>query len=300
MPDWKELVRDRTASLGLPHDSEEEVVSELAAHLEDNYEEGIESGMAACEAERHALAHIPWRRLARKIRSARSNTSEPGRNTMNERAKKLWLPALASLTFTAVLLLVFDKIHAGPLAVRLGHLAMALQLAWFAAMPVIGQTESEEAMMNQRTRSIWLPGFVSLTAASLLMFAEEIVLQHDPSFYFTGISSHPGDLSYGLPRWFYLAWLLVQVPCGALGAFLSRRGGGTAVARMVAGAFPALAIFLLFAVVIPASVLFERNSLVLHHPYRLAFGILIWAGLPAIALMLGAAPFLRPVRPATA
>jgi hypothetical protein len=293
MPDWKELVRQHLSLAGFSSPAEKEVFAELAAHLEDDYEEGIEAGLAACEAERRALARIPWRRLARKIHDAKLYSSEPGRNTMNDRAKKLWLPALASLTLTAVLLLVFDKIHAGPLVVRLGHLAMALQLAWFAALPIAGRTAPEEAMMNQRTRSIWLPGFVSLTAASLLMFAEEILLQHDSSFYFTGISLHPGALALGLPSWFYLVWLLVQLPCGALGAFLSRRGGGTRIARIVAGAFPALAISLLFVVVIPVSVLFERNSFVYHHPYTVAFGILIWVGAPAIALLIGTAPFLK-------
>lgn len=219
---------------------------------------------------------------------------------MRGRTKKLWLPVLASLTFTAALLVVFEKVHARPLVVQLGHLAMALQLAWFAAMPLLGKTAPEEPLMNQRTRSIWLPGFVSLTAASLLMFAEEIVLQHDSSFYFTNISLHPHEVIFGLPGWFYLAWLLLQVPCGALGAFLSRRGGGTRRARIVAGAFPALAILLLCGLAIPVSAFFESNSFVLDHPYPVVLGILVWAGAPAITLLIGAAPFLRPLPRAAA
>ena len=212
---------------------------------------------------------------------------------MNQRTKKLWLPALASMTFTAMLLLVFEKIHARPLVVELGHIAMALQLGWFATMPLLGKTDAEERVMNRRTRSIWLPGFVSLTAVSLVWFAEEIVLDHDASFYFTDLSLRPRHLISGLPFWFYFGWLLTQVLCGALGAFLSRRGGGTCAERMVAGAFPAIVMFGLCAVVIPVSALFEHKSFVLQHPLNFALGILIWAAAPAITLMLGAAPFLK-------
>ena len=212
---------------------------------------------------------------------------------MQQRTRKLWLPVLVSITFTAVLLVAFDRIHAGPLAVGLGHFAIALQLGWFAAMPILGKTKSEEALMNERTRSVWLPGFVSLTAASLFLFAEEFVLTHDPSFYLTDLSLRPQHVVSGLPLWLYCAWLLAQILCGALGAFLSRRGGGTRLARIVAGAFPALTMFLLFALIVPVSAFVERNAYVLHHPSVIAVGVMIWAGVPAVALLIGAAPFLR-------
>jgi hypothetical protein len=39
MPDWKALVLERMESLGLSRALEEEIVSELAGHLEDCYEE---------------------------------------------------------------------------------------------------------------------------------------------------------------------------------------------------------------------------------------------------------------------
>jgi hypothetical protein len=101
----------------------------------------------------------------------------------------------------------------------------------------------------------------------------------------------------GLPFWFYIGWLLAQVACGALGASLSRRSGGTHIARIVAGAFPAIVMFGLCAIVIPVSALFERNAHVLWHPGLVALGVLIWAAVPAVALLLGAAPFLKEVTP---
>jgi len=62
---------------------------------------------------------------------------------------------------------------------------------------------------------------------------------------------------------------------------------------VVAGAFPALVMFLLCGLVIPVSAIFEHNTIALSHPSRLALGILIWAAMPAIAMLLGAAPFLK-------
>ena len=201
---------------------------------------------------------------------------------MNHRIKTLWLPAIGIVFSFGLLLLFLDR---APILQR---------LMWVACMALLlGVVTTEAGRLNLRTRSIWLPGFVSLLAASLLMFAEEIVMFHDPSFYFTDISLRPSHLISGLPRWFYIVWLLVQVPCGALGAYLSRRGGGTRGARAVAGAFPALAIFLLCGLMIPISAAVEHNAYVLHHPGRLALALSIWAVVPAIGLLLGAAPFLK-------
>lgn len=288
MPDWNKLVREHLQPYQAPH--REEVVTELAAHLEETYEAARSQGLTESAALELTLQEVcDWRVLAANIHRAKSEE-----NPMNQqRTRKLWLPTLATITLTAVLLVVFDRIHASPLAVGLGHLAMMLQLAWFAAMPLLGQTKSEEALMNQRTRTIWLPGFVTLTAASLFLFAEEFALMHGPSFYSTDMTLRNQHLGFGLPFWLYSAWLLAQALCGALGAFLSRRGGGTRRARIVASAFPALMMFGLFGLAVPISVVFEHNPYVLSHPSVVVMTILIWAGGPGVALLLGAAPFLK-------
>lgn len=145
-------------------------------------------------------------------------------------------------------------------------------------------TRQEEKLMNHRTKSLWLPALTSLAAASLFL----LVL--------TRISLQPQNLvrlNSGLGRSFYLGWLCAQVWFGALGAFLSRRAGGTRTARVVAGTFPAIVLFALWALVIPASAIVERNLFVLHHRFYYALGIFVWVVPPAIALLLGAAPFLK-------
>lgn len=286
MHNWQQLVREKliceaTKNGGRARAQRDDVIRELAAHLEEVYEEARACSSGDPEAMQIALHQVDdWQALATEI--VRAKSEEDSMNTMSHRTKTVLLPAIAILFGVGLVLLFLDRA------------AILQRLIWMACMALLFCVVASEAdRLNLRTRSLWLPGFVALTAASLLMFAEEIVLVHDPSFYFTDISLRPGHLISGLPRWFYFGWLIGQVLCGALGAFLSRRGGGTRAARMVAGAFPALVMFLLCGLAIPVSAFFEHNTFALSHPSRLALGILIWAAVPAVALLLGAAPFLR-------
>jgi hypothetical protein len=275
MPDWKELIRER---VGASRSCSQEVVSELATHLEDVYEQARLCKSSESEAMRLALQEVGnWQVLAERI--ARTKSEE---GSMNHRTKTVLLSAIAILFSVGLLLLFLDRA------------AILQRLIWIACMGLLLCTAAFELdRLNPRTRALWLPGLVSLTAASLFLFAEELVLVHDSSFYFTDLSLRPSHLISGLPFWLYCGWLLAQIFCGAMGAFLSRRGGGRLAARMLAGAFPAIVMFGLCAVVIPVSALFEHKTFVFDHPGLMALGILIWAGVPAVALLIGAAPFLR-------
>lgn len=277
-PDWAALVREHLA-----RPCAEDVVSELASHLEEIFVDACARGAADTEAMKIALEHVDdWQALAREI--ARTKPEEESMNdvAMSPRTKTVLLPSIAVLFTVGLMLLFVDRT------------AILPRIVWFVCVALLLWTAASESnRLNPRTKSLWLPGLVSLTAASLLMAAQEFVLMHDPSFYFTEISLRPSHLISGLPRWFYCVWLLIQLPCGAVGAFLSRRNGGNRNARIVAGAFPALTMFGICGLLIPVIALFEHNALVLSHPSGLAFGVLIWAALPAVALLLGAAPFLK-------
>ncbi len=277
-PDWMQIVRERLAG---PRSCSQDVVAELAAHLEEVYEEA-RATRSSEKATQLALEQVDdWEVLADKITRAKSQEDSMNDSTMNRRTKTILLPATAILFVVGLTLLFLDRA------------ALVQRLIWIACMVLLlCAVKSEANRLNLRTRSLWFPGFVSLFTAGMLMFAEEIVLVHDASFYFTDIALRPTHLISGLPRWFYITWLLAQVPCGAFGAYLSSRGGGNRAARMMAGAFPALAMFLLCGLVIPISAFFEHNTFALSHPSRLASGLLIWAAAPAVTLMLGAAPFL--------
>ena len=276
-PDWPQMVRERLAL-----SCTEDVVSELASHLEETYADECARGTSDTEAVRIALEQVgDWQALAGEIARTKPEEDSMNDGNMNHRTKTVLLPVTAVLFGVGLMLLFVDGA------------AILPRIVWFACIALLLRAAVSDAnRLNLRTKSLWLPGFVSLTAASLLMFAEEFVLAHDPSFYFTEISLRPNHLIFGLPRWFYIVWLLVQVPCGALGAFLSRRNGGTRVARIVAGAFPALVMFFLCGLLIPISALIEHNAFAVH-PSGLALGVLFWAAVPAVALLLGAAPFLK-------
>jgi hypothetical protein len=215
MHDWQKMVRERVQTCGLPAAQREEVVAELAAHLEETYEDALGHGLNETDAVTQALQEVgDWRVLAANVRRAKS---EEG--SMNLRTRSLWLPALASLFASSLFLLVLTKISLQPkLLVRLNS---------------------------------------------------------------------------GAAQWLYALWIISQIAFGALGAFLSRRVGGSRIVRAVAATFPAIVMLAACTIVIPVSALMEHNNFIFHNPGRLWWGTFLWAVAPAATLLLGAAPFLH-------
>jgi hypothetical protein len=164
-------------------------------------------------------------------------------------------------------------------------------VSWRRLKHAIEHAKHEEETMNHRTKALWLPGLANLAAANLFL----LVL--------TRFSLQPESLirmNSGLARSLYLGWIFAQLFFGALGAYLSRRLGGTRTARAVAAAFPAIVTFGLWVLVIPLSAAAEHNVFVLRHTLYYALGIFPLAALPGLALLLGAAPFLKEQKPAAA
>lgn len=202
---------------------------------------------------------------------------------MNQRTKTLWLPAMAVL-FAIGLSLVL-----------LGRAPAVQQLIWMVSIAMLFCVAvSEAGRLNERTRRLWLPGFASMSAAGLFVLAAGIV--SDPSRFTSELGLRPQSLlrvESGPGRTFYISWVIAHLLFGAVGAFMSRRAGGTRGARILAGMFPALAMFVLCGIVIPISAFAQHNLFVERHPMTLVFGTVIWAVIPGIALLVGAAPFLR-------
>jgi hypothetical protein len=119
MPDWKKVVRERLGPFALPQESEESIVAELSAHLEDDCQEGRRDGLSESEASARILSEIQWNRLARGIRSAMKEES------VNNRTKTLWLPAIVNLMGAAVLLIILEKVGAHSRMIQDGHLVLA-------------------------------------------------------------------------------------------------------------------------------------------------------------------------------
>lgn len=205
---------------------------------------------------------------------------------MNRRTKTVWLPGIATAFLGGLILLFLDCAF------------FLRQLMFFACMAMLFcAVASESNRLSLRTRNFWLPGFISMTAVGLFFVAADVMYgPHDPSYFFTKISLHPQDilgLHAGPARSFYFAWLVAQILFGALGAFFSRRAGGTRGARIAAGALPAITIFGLCALAVPISFLLERKTVAQPAQAQLALGIFVWGVAPAITMLLGTFPFLR-------
>ncbi|HYA22605.1 MAG TPA: hypothetical protein VEF05_00505, partial [Terriglobales bacterium] len=169
------------------------------------------------------------------------------------------------------------------------------RLIWIACMAMFLCTAASEVnRLNQRTRRFWLPGFVSLTAAVLFLFAVDIV--YDPFLFFTQVSLHPQYLlrwNSGSPRLFYIVWLFAQAAFGALGALFSARLGGSRATRIAAGALPAIVIVGTHAALVPIYNRIAGKAFISPLPAYLASAMLVWVAAPAIAVLVGALPFLR-------
>lgn len=226
-PDWKRIVSKHTGGSaggrGRPplhgNAMDDDVVAELAAHLEEVYDASRSRGMKDEEATATALQEVgDWNVLAAAIVRAKSEE-----DAMNQRTKSLWLPAMASLTGAALLLLIIQKLGVQP-------------------------------------RIVWMQNSAQQKMAMV----------------------------------FYMPWLIALPAFGALGALLARRSQASTLHRLVAGTAPALAMLGAFAVLLPVSLVLDRTAHLSGFPW-IYFGLtmLNWIGLPALALLIGALPFLR-------
>ena len=158
MHDWKQMVRTSLRNLHIDPTQEKDIVSELASHLEDKYDEARSSGLSdgeACELCRMELAD--------------------GQST-----------------------------------------ARKIQLA-----------KIKEGAMNYRTKTLWIPGLVTLTVASVVLMVVERIVLSQPKVS----SASSAALSY------YVPWLISLPFCGALGAYLSRRAGGNSLSSVCLSCF---------------------------------------------------------------
>ncbi|MGA2984606.1 MAG: hypothetical protein ABSG32_12380 [Terriglobia bacterium] len=169
--------------------------------------------------------------------------------------------------------------------------------------------ETEEMTMNYqvtyRTKILWLPALGALTlSTSLLAIFQFFGLV--PRFYWLS------DTRYHLYFTFYLPWLIALPAIGAGAALWSQRAGGKAIHRLLAALAPPLGMLGFFLISPFISLLiYMLLPLFTHRAAYRSFappdvaiiipGVLIllvsWVLLPAVGLLLGAAPFLRKPQP---
>jgi hypothetical protein len=141
----------------------------------------------------------------------------------------------------------------------------------------------QEGNMNDRTRSLWLPGLVSLTLAMALLMILQV----------SGVPPRFIWMRSGPPVLFYTSWLLAQPLIGAIGAWLSRRAGGDRRACLVAGLFPSIALLGLCCVGLTVKLITDRAALQLPL-FSVLTQLCFLIVLPGLALLLGTLPFLKP------
>jgi hypothetical protein len=140
MRDWDELVRRQLLDLGLETDERNEVISEIAAHLEENYEELRRQGMTEEEAARHTLSQVEdWQKLSRLIQVARKKE-----NGMTNRVRQFWLPSLLTFFLSMGLLMLIQLFGPKPWSVVIKNgwsliaNAAMIYLPWLFSLPLIG------------------------------------------------------------------------------------------------------------------------------------------------------------------
>ncbi len=99
MPDWIEVVKERLGPLGLDPRREQEIIAEVASHLEELCDDFRRRGWSEEESVRQAIAAVlNWAEIRQRIRF-----TEEGEGTMNQRIRSLWLPGLCAAAIAYVL-----------------------------------------------------------------------------------------------------------------------------------------------------------------------------------------------------
>ena len=167
-------------------------------------------------------------------------------------------------------------------------LELALQEVgdWRVLALEIARVKSQEDFMNYRTKTLWLPALATFFGASISLMGCQ----------FLGMRPHLVWV-IGVGMSFYWPWLATLPIFGAVGARLSQRAHGLAPARLAAALSPALVMLIVMLLILPFSLAAEG----VHHLRLISFGIglINWVAIPALALLVGALPFLHKTGPET-
>jgi len=140
MPDWKKEIRGRMQRLNLAPETREEVIAELASHLEDAESEPSN--------RQGSISAIKWRKLATAIERSKKGT------VMNRRIKSLWLPSLANLAAMIALVILFDRFNLQePGLATPGHVGRAFRIPFLFMLPALGALGAFLAQRAQASRA---------------------------------------------------------------------------------------------------------------------------------------------------
>jgi hypothetical protein len=162
MPDWRTYVRERLAALSTSEAEREEIVGELAGHLEEYYFALQGDGMSEKEALRETCLRVGnWEELRQGIVTARQEGS------MSNRVRQIWLPGVVTLFSSYVLLAFMQWLGMQPFFFRPapGRIVF-FYTPWLLILPFIG---AAGALLSRRARALGWRVYISAALPALLL-----------------------------------------------------------------------------------------------------------------------------------
>lgn len=200
MRDWKKEIAEHLSHVQLPRATKEEVIAELASHMEETERESQQK-----EAGTPELSRRTWRRLGRAIYRAKEKD-------MNRR-DALWIPIFVNLLLTSALINICDRLADVDLAIYRAHPIPLTPQPWVLALTISGAAAAFLARGSQASpRQRIIAALVPCVIWSAVPFFLELIFLCFPET-FPGIPVRSLALS---SVWFFvfpgLALLLGAAP----------------------------------------------------------------------------------------
>lgn len=178
MLDWRVIVARQLDHLSLDPDEKVEVIDEVAAHLEEAFEDMRRCGLKEDDAVRRTLAQAGnWRTLRRNVLFAKR-----GGPLMGTRMRQLWAPGLLAMAISTALLFGFLKFGFSPrILYWKGPGSILLYVPWLLSLPVLGAIAACFSSREGGSRRTILLASVfpalAFAVAILLMFPIGLVIE---------------------------------------------------------------------------------------------------------------------------
>ncbi len=228
MPDWEKLVREQLAGLGLERQEENEVIAELAGHLEEAFESFCREGMSEQDATRRALTEISdWQALRRKIQLARNKEE-----IMEPRVTRFWLPGLLGFALSIIVEGASYRFDSHPLVLSLdrGTPVLAFHFSWIFALVLVGAIA---AYLSRRAGSTMRTALLSsifpvVPFAVVFLFAIPIGLVVGHAIAYSIVAKQIFNMALG--------WVLAPAAALLVGGWLVHQLSGRRSSRQGANA----------------------------------------------------------------
>jgi hypothetical protein len=169
MRDWVEYVKARLRVSGLEDAEEQDMIEELAGHLEETYLSLCSRGVSEPDAGRLASDQVKnWEKLRSQILSAKQEVG------MENRTAQLWIPAVITLLSSAGLLVVLEVLGVHGVVIHgSGLTAIFVNPPWLLGLIVCGALGT---FLAQRAKAGTILMHLSSVFPVLLMATAMIVV----------------------------------------------------------------------------------------------------------------------------